>query len=230
MVWIEVGEHSGAWVCEYHAPAYGMPANAMAFRLSGDDLAVLSPPAGAGAAGFDEIDTIGRVAAVVATSDYHSLGLAEWRARYPDAGAFAPEIALGFLARRGHQGLAPLSMLAAPPEVVFAEVPGTKRGGTHVITRRGSRPVVYLDELVINLTALPKRLPFKAMFWLFRAAPGIRLNSLYAMIGAQDSRAIAAAALAAIEGDPIIVLAHGEPLMTVTEIAGVRELLQEAVH
>ncbi len=127
MAWTEVGENSGAWVCEYYAHTFGVPANAMAFRLSGEDLAVISPPADTSDAAFAEIDKLGRVTAIVDTSDYSNLGVADWRARYSDAGVFAPVI---------------------------------------------------------------------------------RTNRMYAKMVVKDSRAIAAAALEALEGDPIIVPAH----------------------
>ncbi len=90
MAWTEVGENSGAWVCEYYAHTFGVPANAMAFRLGGDELAVISPPANTSEATFAEIDKLGRVTAIFATSDYHNLGLAEWPASYPEARTFAP--------------------------------------------------------------------------------------------------------------------------------------------
>ncbi len=30
MAWTEIGEKSGAWVCEYYAHTFGVPANAAA--------------------------------------------------------------------------------------------------------------------------------------------------------------------------------------------------------
>ncbi len=94
MAWTEVGENSGAWVCEYYAHTFGVPANAMEFRLNGEELAVISPPVGTREETFAETDSLGRLTAIVATNDYHNLGLAEWPARYPDARTFVPEIAL----------------------------------------------------------------------------------------------------------------------------------------
>jgi len=45
--------------------------------------------------------------------------------------------------------LAPLSELSSA-NVEFREVPGTKKGGNIAIVHSGKRPVIYLDELVIN--------------------------------------------------------------------------------
>lgn len=56
---------------------------------------------------------------------------------------------LSQLNKIGLRPFTPLSKLSAP-NVEFREVPGTKKGGTIAIVRQGERPLVYLDELVIN--------------------------------------------------------------------------------
>ena len=99
-----------------------------------------------------------------------------------------------------------------------------------MISRRAGRPVVYLDELIGNLTALPDRQPFKTMFWIARGAPGICLNRMVAKMVVRVSRAIAAAALEALDGDPIIVPAHGAPLTAAADTATVRDLVQAAAR
>jgi hypothetical protein len=217
MVWQEVLKDSHVWVYEYVANGYR--ANAFAMLLDNrsdklsqrDELAIVSPPIGLLDADFAQIEAIGRVTTLIAPHSGHDLGLSLWQARYPAARAYAPTTAIGQLAPLGIP-FTPLSELTAP-DVEFYEVPGTQKGGTIAIVRRGERPVIYLDESVVNWSSLPYNWVAKILFWLTGSAPGLKINRIYLSLLCPDKQAVARSVLTALTGDPAIVPAHGSPLI-----------------
>ena len=230
MVWQEVIKDSHVWVYEYVANGYRANALAMLLdchsdRLSQrDELAIVSPPIGLSDADFAQIDAKGRVTALIAPHSGHDLGLVLWQARYPAAQAYAPTTAISQLARLGIT-FTPLSEFAAP-DVEFHEVPGATKGGTIAIVRRGDRPVIYLDELVINWSSLPDNWVAKILFGLTGSAPGLKINRIYLSLLCSDKQAMAQSVLDALAGDPAIVPAHGSPLIRSGDTARVRALVE----
>jgi hypothetical protein len=217
MAWQEVIKDSNVWVYEYVANGYR--ANAIAILLDGhsdrlrhrDELAIVSPPIGLSDADFVQIEAKGRVTALIAPHSGHDLGLALWQARYLAARSYAPTTAIEQLDKLGIS-FTPLSELTAP-DVEFHEVPGTKKGGTIAIVRRGERPVIYLDESIVNWSSLPDNWVAKILFWLTGSAPGLKLNRIYLSLLCSDRQALARTLLDALAGDPAIVPAHGSPLI-----------------
>lgn len=222
MVWQELIEDSNVWIYEYVANGY--KANAFAFLLDENNLAVISPPIGISQADFAAIDAKGQVTALIAPHSGHDLGHAEWQARYPNAISYAPNVALDQLKQNGLRSFTPLSKLSAA-NIEFREVPGTKKGGTIAVVRRGERPVVYLDELVINWASLPASWT-KLLFWLTGSAPGLKVNRVYSKMLCPNIQAVAQTVLDSLNGDPVIVPAHGVPLIQVDEVARVRALVE----
>uniref|UniRef100_A0A832M391 MBL fold metallo-hydrolase n=1 Tax=Oscillatoriales cyanobacterium SpSt-402 TaxID=2282168 RepID=A0A832M391_9CYAN len=223
MVWQEVFENSNVWVYEYDANGY--KANAFAFALNGNHLAIISPPIGLSEADFAAIDAKGQVIALIAPHSGHDLGHAEWQARYPTAVSYAPEIALKQINQDGLRPFLPLSKLAAP-QVNFREVPGTKKGGTIAIVKRGERAVVYLDEIVSHWTSLPDNWLAKFLFWSTGSAPGLKVNRVYLKVLCSDVQAVAQTVLGALVDDPVIVPAHGTPLVSPSDAERVRSLVE----
>ncbi|MBI4779805.1 MAG: hypothetical protein HY785_00630 [Oscillatoriophycideae cyanobacterium NC_groundwater_1537_Pr4_S-0.65um_50_18] len=223
MVWQAVPENSNVWVYEYVANGY--KANAFAFVLDSNHLAIVSPPTGLSEADFAAIDAKGEVAALIAPHSGHDLGHAAWQTRYPNAISYAPEIALKQINQDGLRPFLPLSKLAAP-QVEFREVPGTKKGGTIAIVRRGERPVVYLDEIVSNWTSLPDNWLAKFLFWSTGSAPGLKVNRVYLKVLCPDVQAVAQTVLDALVDDPAIVPAHGKPLVNSNDAERVRSLVE----
>ncbi|MEA5505245.1 hypothetical protein VB735_19450 [Halotia wernerae UHCC 0503] len=228
MAWQAVIEGSDVWVYEYSVNRYSQ-INAFAVLLDEKTLAVVSPPTGMSDKDFAAIDQKGRVTALIAPHSGHDLGQAEWQARYPEAQPYAPSTALNQLNAPGLRPFAPLSKLSSSSSVEFREVPGTKKGGTLVIVRRGKRPVVYLDELVGNWASLPGPFLVKLLFWLTGSAPGLKINQVYLKILCSNKQAVAQTVLNALEDDPMIVLAHGTPLTNKGDIARVRTLVESVV-
>ncbi|MBW4577956.1 MAG: hypothetical protein KME42_00070 [Tildeniella nuda ZEHNDER 1965/U140] len=222
MIWQEVIEDSNVWVYEYVANGY--KANAVAVTLEDGELAIVSPPIGLSEADFTEIDAKGQVTALIAPHSAHDLGQNEWQARYPDAIPYAPTIAIEQLKHVGQRSFTPVSKLFAST-VEFREVPGTKKGGTIAISRRGKRPIVYLDELIINWSSLPHNWT-RFWFQFSNSAPRLRVNQIYKQMFCPDLQAVVQTVLGALEGDPAIVPAHGTPLVQVGDAARVRALVE----
>lgn len=230
MDWQEVIKDSNVWVYKYIADGYR--ANALAMSIDGhsdrlhqqDELAIVSPPIGLSDADFVQIEAKGRVTALLAPHSGHDLGLSLWQARYPAARSYAPTTAIEQLDKLGIS-FTPLSELTAP-DVEFHEVPGTKKGGTIAIVRRGDRPVIYLDELVVNWSSLPANWVARILFWLTGSAPGLKLNRVYLSLLCPDKQAVARTVLDALAGDPAIVPAHGSPLIRSGDVARVRALVE----
>ncbi|HEY9621523.1 MAG TPA: hypothetical protein V6C78_14270 [Crinalium sp.] len=223
MVWQEVLKNSNVWVYEYVANGY--KANAFAFVLDSNHLAVISPPIGLSEADFAAIDAKGQVVALIAPHSGHDLGHAEWQARYPTAVSYAPEIALKQINQDGLRPFLPLAKLVAP-QVELREVPGTKKGGTVAIARWGERPVVYLDEMVGNWTSLPDNWLAKFLFWSTGSAPGLKVNWVYLKVLCSDAQAVAQTVLGALVDNPVIVPAHGTPLIDSGDVERVRSLVE----
>jgi len=223
MVWQEVLENSSVWVCEYVASGY--KANAFAFVLDGHQLAIVSPPIGLSEADFAAIDAKGQVVALIAPHSGHDLGHAVWQDRYPKAVSYAPEMALKQIHQEGLRSFRSLATLATP-QVEFREVPGTKKGGTIVIVRRGKRPVVYLDEIVSHWTSLPDNWLAKFLFWSTGSAPGLKVNRVYLKALCSDVHAVAQTVLDGLVDDPVIVPAHGSPLVCPGDAERVRSLVK----
>ncbi|MBD2338278.1 hypothetical protein H6G64_14980 [Calothrix sp. FACHB-156] len=222
MVWQEVIAGSNVWVYEYVANGY--KANAIAIPLNENNFAIVSPPLKLSAADFAAIDTKGEVTALIAPHSGHDLGQAEWQSRYPKAISYAPATALDQLQPIAGRPFMPLSQLSAV-SVEFREVPGTQKGGTIAISRQGERPVVYLDELVTNWSSLPDSWT-KLLFWLTGSAPGLKINRLYLNLLCPDGKAVAQTVLDALKDDPVIVPAHGTPLIHPGDAARVRSLVE----
>ncbi|HEY9664294.1 MAG TPA: hypothetical protein V6C65_38105 [Allocoleopsis sp.] len=223
MVWQEVVENSNVWVYEYVANGY--QANAFAFLLDDHHLAIISPPVGLSETDFAAIDAKGDVTALIAPHSGHDLGHALWQTRYPNAVSYAPEIALKQINQDKLRPFLPLAKLAAP-QVELREVPGTQKGGTIAIVRRGERPVVYLDEIVSHWTSLPDNWLAKFLFWSTGSAPGLKVNRVYLKVLCLDVQAVAQTVLGALVDDPVIVPAHGTPLVSSGDAERVRSLVE----
>ena len=75
-------------------------ANTLAARLEDGTWLVVSPASSPTPAVLDELAKDGDVSVLVAPNAYHHLGQPAWRARFPGALSYAPEGALGRLARK----------------------------------------------------------------------------------------------------------------------------------
>jgi hypothetical protein len=225
MVWQALIKGTDVWVHEYSVPGYAQ-VNAFAVLLDEGNLVVISPPTVMSETDRTALEEKGRVSAIVAPHSGHDLGLADWQARYPDTHSYAPNAALSQLNKLGLRPFSGLSELFLPSDVEFREVPGTRKGGTIAIVKRGSRPIIYLDELVGNWASLPEAFLAKMLFWLTNSAPGLKVNRVYSKLLCTDVKAVAQTVLNTLKDDPAIVFAHGAPLVKSGDSLRVRALVE----
>ncbi|KAI9015386.1 hypothetical protein DFJ74DRAFT_644925 [Hyaloraphidium curvatum] len=247
MAWTELGS-TGVYLLEYNAEGFG-PTNALAVPLGGGGFAVLSPPPAPADAQLAFFESGGRtLKAIAAPHSGHTLGLAMWAARFPDAPVYAPGPAVAEVERKvgkdlGGRRVLPFSDLQKEiggGKAVFRDVHGSKNGSCVVLVP-GSREkpsVLYADEFVGNQEE--KALPL--MVWVIRqlfywtgSAPGLAVNRVFRWILVTDYRKITAALREALEecdkaaGDAgtIVVVSHGPPLLKKEEVDAFRKLINE---
>lgn len=208
----------GLWRHSY-TTAMGIHSNAYALAYGDGELAVFSPPASADDALFQATDALGRVTALVAPNTGHDLGQKAWQARYPNAAAYAPEIAIPSIqkAKPDLRPFQPLSALAArmPPNVHLVDVPGTSSGMTLWTVEAGDQRAMFVDELVSNQTALTGPAPVRFVFWATGCGPGLARNRVWTWVFCKDKRAVARRVLEEVDArNPTIMLpGHGEPIL-----------------
>jgi len=117
-------------------------ANALAIPVEGG-MAVVSPPCQPAEAVFTDLEKHGPVRALIAPNAFHSMGLAGWKARYPDAPIFAPAQSIPRLTKRTKlEGLRPLSeaQKLAGDRVELIDMPHYKTGEVLVRWRGQAGP------------------------------------------------------------------------------------------
>lgn len=188
----------------------GARATTLVFRGT-DGLVVVSPGRGLEPRALDALRELGEVRALVANNDYHHMGQAEWRARFPDALSYCPAGAVRTLAKKVPSvPFRPVSELAMPEHARCDEVPGFKTGEVMVSVRTKKGAVWYSGDLLTNI----ERLPGPPLRWIFTAtdsAPGFRLFRLGVWLLVKDKRAVRAWALERLAAEPpaIVVPGHG---------------------
>lgn len=221
--WAEVAPGSGI-----HQKVYdGGPtvANAFAIRLDGERIAILSPNTDPTEADFATVGALGEVVALVSPNAMHTLGLRAWAERFPSAGRYGPPEALKKLGGLGVGDFAAASTLDCDDAIRIVVGPSAKLGSVQIRSERGERPVVYCDELVGNQVAPAKHPVFRFLFWLTKSAPGLTVNHFYSRMFVRDRGEAARATLSLLDGDPVLVFAHGAPVTSADGLAEVRSQL-----
>ena len=176
-----------------YAYSFG-PGVANALAVGGQDaLVVISPPCRVAAAALDDLSQYGPVRALVAPNAYHTMGLAEWKARFPAAGVFAPAQSIARVEKHsGLRGIRPLAETAsiAGPRLELVDMPHYKTGEVlvRVATDRGL--AWYVTDVIMNLPALPKNPVAKLMFGMSRSGPGLRFNNVAPLFMVKDKVAL----------------------------------------
>jgi hypothetical protein len=188
-------------------------ANALAVPVKGG-FAVVSPPCNAPDTMFTELEKHGPVRALVAPNAFHSLGLAPWKARYPDAPIFAPAQSIARLQKQTKlTGIRPLAemqpMLGEGLEMV--DMPHYKTGEVLVRWRVEGGYAWYVTDVIFNMPTLPPG-PFGLVMRWTKSAPGLRRNALAGFFMVKDKRALYGwLAAEAVKTPPVLVVAcHGE--------------------
>ena len=170
----------------------GGSATALAVDVGGG-LLVASPPCRVADDAFEALAARAPVRALVATNAYHTLGLAPWKARFPDAAVFAPPQALQRVTKvSGIGGIRPLGEAAAltGERVALIELPYFRSGEALIKIRAAEGLLWYVTDIILNLPRLPSNPLFAMLFKLSNRAPGLRLNRIAPLFMVRDRPAL----------------------------------------
>jgi len=167
-------------------------ANSLAVGVEGG-LVVVSPPCRARSGIFEDLSAYGTVRALVASNAFHHLGLAEWKARYPDAFIFAPAQSIARVERQTKlRGIRPLAEAASimGSRLELTDMPHYRTGEVLVrmATERGR--AWYVTDIIMNLRALPRNPVVSLMFRLSGSGPGLRINNIAPLFMVRDKAAL----------------------------------------
>ena len=158
-----------------------------------EGLVVFSAPSRPKDEAFAELETHGKVRALVAPNAFHHLGLPAWKARYPDASVFAPAQSVARVEKKTKiQGIRPISEAAAlvGPAVTLTDMPFYRTGEVLVRITTATDLIWYLTDLVLNMPELPKPFPIHQLFKWTKSGPGLRPNGVGPVFMVKDRPAL----------------------------------------
>ena len=188
--------------------------NALAVGI-GDGVMIVSPPCRVDESVFSAAAELGHVRALVAPNAFHTLGLAAWKRRFPDAVVFAPAQSIARVsARSGVSGIRPLADAArvCSDRVTLIDMPHYKTGEALVRIRAPRGLVWYVTDVILNLPKIPAHPVAWLAFGLSGSAPGLRLHRVAPLVMVRDRAALWRWLRSEIELEPpsLLIPAHGE--------------------
>jgi hypothetical protein len=188
-------------------------AEALALVVDGGVI-VVSPPCNVPDSAYKDLESRGPVRALVAPNAYHTMGLAPWKERYPDAGLYAPAQSIARVEKQSKlTGIKPVGemgkLLGDRAEIV--DMPHYKTGEALVRWRLDEGWAWYVTDVMMNMPKIPKG-PFGiAMKWT-KSGPGLRRNAISSFFMMKDKRAVYAWLVEQAEKAPprLIVPCHGD--------------------
>ena len=214
--WVPISDELPILVCEY---SFGPGlASAIAVPCEGG-FAVVSPPSNVPDSVDSDLEERGAVRAIVAPNAYHTMGVAPWKARFPDARVFAPAQSIARVAKKsGISAIEPLSSAAkmAGSELELLDIPHYRTGEALVRFKRGQKVVWYVTDVVMNMPKPPPRFPFKQIFTWTKSAPGLRPNALAATFMMKNKKAVYRWLRSEIESAPptMLIACHGDHVVS----------------
>jgi hypothetical protein len=210
------------------------PGTANTLAVGGEGgLIIISPPCRVAGGVFEDLSRFGPVRALVASNAFHYLGLAEWKARFPEARIFAPAQSIARLERQSKLGgILPLAEAASitGSRVELTDMPHYKTGEVlvRIATERGL--VWYLTDIVMNLPALPGNPIVNLLFGLSGSGPGLKFNNIAPLFMVHDKAALKRWLAAEFEKAPPswLIPTHGDIVECASNRDGVRKLFQTA--
>jgi hypothetical protein len=224
--WAAVTSDLPVRTCAYNfGPGY---ASALAVPCDGG-VAIVSPPCHATEATFADASSLGKVRAIIAPNGFHTMGVAPWKARFPDAPVFAPAQSIARVEKKaGVSGIRPIAEAASltGPSLELVDMPHYKMGEALVRVKHGAHVLWFMTDLIMNMPELPKAFPFKQLFKWTNSAPGLRPNGIASRFMVKDRPALFRWLRAEVEKAPptILVACHGDPV-----IGGAGQRLLEAL-
>jgi hypothetical protein len=180
---------------------------------------------------FDALDARAPVCALVATNAFHTLGLAPWKARFPEAAVFAPQQSMQRVAKvSGIADIRPLGEASAVTgeRVILVDLPYFRTGEVLIKIRTAEGLIWYVADIILNLPRLPPHSLFATLFKLSGSAPGLRLNRIAPLFTVRDRVALRQWLAAEVRRDKPrwLVPAHGD----LVDLGATPTRLEELFH
>jgi hypothetical protein len=210
--WVPLSADPWTAICEY---SFGQgSAAALAVDVGGGVL-LASPPCNVSDVIFAGISARGPVRALIATNAFHTLGLAPWKARFPEAAVFAPQQSLTRITKvSGITDIRPLGDAAALAghRVALVDLPYFKTGEALIKVSTAEGLIWYVTDIILNLPRLPSHPLFALLFKLSGTAPGLRLNRIAPLFMVRDRPSLRQWLAREAKRDPPrwLVPAHGD--------------------
>lgn len=166
-------------------------ADALAVPVEGG-FAVISPPYQPPEDAFTELEKHGPVKALVAPNAFHTMGLASWKARYPDAPLFAPAQSIPRVQKKAKTNdVRPVAEMAKMlgDRVEIIDMPHYKTGEILVRWPIEGGFAWYVTDVMMNFPTVPKG-PYGVVSRWTKSAPGLRRNAIAGMFMIKDKRAL----------------------------------------
>lgn len=192
------------------------PGEANTLAVGGEGgLIVVSPPWRTKPHVFEELESYGRVRALVASNAFHHMGIPEWKARFPDAAVFAPAQSVARVSKQTKlSDVRPLSEAAsiAGPRVALIDMPYYRTGEVLVRIRASRGLAWYVTDIILNMREIPKHAIIGFLFKISNTAPGLRFNNIGPMFMVKDRKALRRWLADEFRKDPPqwLIPAHGE--------------------
>jgi len=232
--WTVIDRDAGVFSAEYTFTKDGF-ARCMTARMGDGSILLVSPGARMSDACKDEIAELGPVGAVMSNNGLHHLGIPEWRARFPEASGYAPDLAASRIAKKNPEagslgGLAELQERAGDSFGVY-EVANTRVGESWVWVKTELGYVWYVSDILINMAKPPAAFVPRMLFTMTKSAPGFRVFNLSLAFAVKNKKATLRALLEQMDAHPpaVIVPAHGEVLAGPTLAAEAKALIEAAL-
>jgi hypothetical protein len=182
-----------------------------------EGLIVVSPPSGVPDAAFSELETHGKVRALVASNAFHHMGLPAWKRRFPDAELFAPRQSIERVEKQSKlANIRPLSAASAitGPDVELVDMPHYKTGEVLVRAKGSAGSIWYVTDCLMNMPRLPPGFPVNLVFKWSNSAPGFKLNGIAPLFMVKDKRAHRRWLKGEVDKAPpaLVIPCHGEPV------------------
>lgn len=191
----------------------GGEARSLAVAVEGG-VVVVSPPSRPSEAVFEGLAALGALRGIVAPNAFHTLGVAPWRARFPEVPVFAPTQAIARVQKQsGVRAIRPVAELSSMlgERVQIVDMPHYRTGEILVRWRVEGGWAWYLTDVILNLKTPPGGV-FGAVFRVTKSAPGLRRNAVAGTFMVRSRRALYGWLIEQAEQTPprLIVPCHGE--------------------
>lgn len=203
-------------------------ANALALAVPGGVI-VVSPPCNPPESAFTELAEHGPVKALVAPNAFHNMGLAAWRARFPEARLFAPAQSIARVEKQAKlSGVRPVAEMAdiLGDRIELVDMPHYKTGEALVRWRTEGGWAWYVTDVMMNFPEVPKGIFGTICRWT-KSAPGLRRNAISGTFATRDKRALYAWLNEQADRTPpgVVVVCHGATAQLPDPKAGVQAAL-----